>query len=122
MFTLKFQPKNEKHEEHYTHLFMAISLTQRQIPVAEWDDVVSLLKKLKSIGIDTQEKLGNSSIYRLNAEGGEVHLERAEMVLLKDFMKQPIWRPSALEQIKETLDFLDSAPKKDEVSTPRLEK
>lgn len=122
MFFLKFEPKNETHERHYTHLFMSISLTQRQIPVAEWDDVVSLLKKLKSIGVDTKEKVGNSSVYRLQDEGGELDLERAEMLLLKDFMKQPIWRPSALEDIKETIDFLEAAPKRPEVSTPRLEK
>ena len=111
MYCLTFQGRNEKHEEFYTNCFMAISLTQRQIGVAEWDDVIGVVKKLKSIGEDTKEKLANHTVYRLADAGGVVKLERAEMNLLKDFIKQPIWRPSALESVKETLEWLESAPK-----------
>lgn len=111
MYRLELQGRNEKHEEFYANCFMAISLTQKQISVAEWDDVIGLVRKLKAIGEDTKEKLAGHTVYKLCDEGGMLLLERAEMNLMKDFIKQPIWRPSALETIKETLEWLDSAPK-----------
>jgi hypothetical protein len=122
MYKLVFE-ENDLGRQRYEMSFQSIALTQKQVPVAEWDVVVDLVKKLKSVGRPAKEKIGSFTLYDLSEEGGEVILENAEMKALIDFVGQPIWRPLALEDAQELKKWLDGIPKesgKKDGGKPRL--
>lgn len=87
----------------------------RQVQVSEWDDMVGLLRALKPIGIPVKQQ--GLTLYNLKDEGGVAKLDRAERNLLVLFLKQPIWRPETIEDVQETIKWLDELQN----ITPRLE-
>lgn len=82
----------------YAVCYQAVVMSQRPIPVAEWADVVSLLRKLKSIG---QASEVNKDLWDLNTrlETQFIDLERAERSSLLAFIEQPMWRAAGLEDV-----------------------
>ncbi len=107
MYEVKFED-NEIGRQRYEMAFQAVALTQKQVPVSEWDDVVDLIRKLKEIGDPAKESIGATALYNLCEGGGTVLLEKGEMKALIDFVGQPIWRPLALENARELKKWLES--------------
>lgn len=104
---------DDEGRERYEMCYQAIALVpaDMRVPFSDWDDVVGLVNKLKSIGDEGKEKLGQIKLYDLQEGGGEVLLERSEMKKLIDFIKLPIWRPLAIEKAQQLLKWLEAIPK-----------
>lgn len=120
MYALEFKAGDEVSETRYSTCYVAIAITQKQVAVAEWDDVIALMKKLKAVGRDSKEKVQGASLYILGEEGGTVHLERSEHRMLVDFVKQPIWRPTGLEEARNVLKWLEGLkPEEEAKPTPK---
>ena len=117
MYQLDFA-QSETDEARYATCYMAIVLTQKQIQVAEWDDVIALLKALKSVGLDTGGKILGSELplYVLREDGGTIKLERSAYKMLLEFVAQPLWRPSATEATKECKTWLEGLKPEAEVA------
>lgn len=105
MVTLTFEDTDDG-IRNYEISFQAIALSDKQIPVSEWDDVVELIKKLKTVGRPAKEKLGKTQLYDLKDGGGEVVLERSEHKLLVEMIERPIWRPMVIEDAAATKEWL----------------
>lgn len=95
----------EKHR--YEVCYQAIVATDRMPPLEEWEDVVSLLRKLKAVGVPAKERIRGLLMYDLQAPA-TVELERSELNLLKAHIVRPIWRTDAIEDVLETKKWLDS--------------
>jgi hypothetical protein len=108
-YTLQFTPEQGP---EYEICYQAVALSSKQIPVGEWDDVVSLLEALKGVGTEAKEKAGNVALYELREYGGKIELDKAELKLLLDFIRQPMWRPHVLPQVQQTVKWLEGAQKK----------
>lgn len=96
---------------HYEMAFQAIAMTQKQTPISDWDDVIDLIRKLKSVGTPAKQKVGSKELYDLQEGGGEILLEKGEMKCLLDYIGQPIWLPLALEDAQELKKWLEAIPK-----------
>jgi len=103
MYELRFD--GEQGSERFEIAIQSIIMAQKQIQVAEWDEVVSLLSKLKKIGKPTAV-VGGRQLYDLQEGGGVVLLEKAEYKRLLEFVEQPIWVPHVLEQVMNTRGWL----------------
>jgi hypothetical protein len=97
--------------QRYEILFQSVALSQKQCQVSDWDDVVGLVKKLKSIGNPAKERIGTHVLYDLQDGGGEIVLERSEAKLLLEFVSQPIWRPLAIPDALAVRKWLENIPK-----------
>lgn len=115
MITLRFE--GDEGTTRYEICTQAILLTQKTVQLGEYDDVISLLKKLKGIGHPAKERVGSIVLYDLGEDGGSIDLERSESNALVDFIKQPMWRPPVLEDVRGTIQWIEAASKK-----PKLEK
>lgn len=93
----------------------AIASTQRATPIEAWDDVIGLLKALKSIG--RQEK--PESQFELKEEGGLIQLQRGERNQLVDFIKSGQWLPGALEKVKPTKLWIEGLQETDDSQSPQ---
>lgn len=110
MHGARLDGKNETDVLVYSILIMSLILSHRETPRHEWDDVIAVTRKLKSLGDPQKETLNGSPVYILKPEGGTLALERSELAVLRTFVEQPIWRPTALEEVKQTLDWLTALP------------
>lgn len=109
MKVARFMP-DEEGRNRYEYCLMSLLLSRREIPLTEWDDVISVTKKLKAIGRDTGEKLMGAAIYQL-VEGGAVQFfERSEVASLRSFLTQGVWRPMVLGEVRATIEWLDKLP------------
>ena len=81
---------------------------QRRIAVNEFDDVISVLHKLKRVGVPSQMH-GGIQLYDLIAHDipQSIELERSERNCLISFIKCPIWRADSLEAVQETIVYLE---------------
>lgn len=91
----------------YELCYQAIALTPRQIAIGEWDDCVDLVRAMKQIGIDAGTKVQGIMLLDLVPGGGIATLSRASHKLLLDMVKQPLWRPDALEDVRSVHAWLD---------------
>lgn len=109
MYKLLFIGNDEACIARFKRCYTAVVMTGRQLAVSEWDDAIALLKALKKIGRDTGNASGLDvpADYVLSDEGGEILLQRSEYNLLLELLKQPIWRPTVLETVKETRTWLE---------------
>lgn len=112
MYQLDFS--GEEGQARFAICHQAIVLTQSSIPVSQWDDCVGLLKKLKSIGVPSGQRLGKTEILDLASDRSKrIQLERTERQFLIERIAQPMWKPDTLEEVMATklwLDTLDEAP------------
>lgn len=103
MYKLKFEsPRN------YAICIQSITMNQKVIPVIEWDNLVSMVRKLKSIGTPSmiQPNRESPTIYDLADSGTEISLTSGEYKLLLDLLQQPIWKTSVIEDIVSVRDWL----------------
>ncbi len=105
MYTLDFVD-DEEGQRNYELSFQAIAMTQKELPLVQWDDAVALVRKMKAVGKPAAQKIGRTQLYDLKAGGGQVLLERSEYTMLFDMVTQPIWRPMALEDVQAVLEWL----------------
>lgn len=109
MFVLSFE--GEKGRERFEICYIAVTLTQRQVAVSEWDDVVGLLKALKSCGVMTKDKIAGTDVDLCDlVEGRQCTLQRSEQKVLLDFISQPIWRPAKIEAVQECKAWIAGIP------------
>lgn len=100
---------SDQDQEIYQLAYQAVVLSQRQTPVAEWEDVVSLLRKLKAVGVPAKERIGTVQLMELAPGGGTVSLERNEHRILLECVEATSWTPLALEtaaKLRSTLQAL----------------
>jgi hypothetical protein len=109
VYEVKFT-NDDRGRQRYEICHQAIVLSQRPTEVGDWDDIISLLKKIKSIGLPGKDRIGKFPLYELEDEGDLV-LENSEMRQLIGFITQPIWRPEILEDVQETKRWLEGLPK-----------
>lgn len=103
----------EEGKKRYEMCYQAIAMVPRDysIPQTKWDDVIGLVKKLKSVGEESETMLGSHHLYDLQEGGGEIMLERSEMKLLVELVGLPIWRPLAIEDAQNLKKWLEAVPK-----------
>lgn len=117
MYRLDFSKDSQdieqlKPEDRYAVCIQAVMTAQRPTSFDSWDDVIALLKKLKSIGTET--KTGNSRTFDLNSGGGVLELQRGERTQLLDFIKQGSWVTEYLEKARGTLKWIEGLPEVEE--------
>lgn len=110
MYELTFEP-NEIGQRRYELCHQSVVLSGKAPEADTWDDVVSLIRKLKSIGNPTAEKINKTFLYDLQEDGGTFFLENSEMKLLLNFISQPMWKPEALEDVVDCKTWLEKLPK-----------
>lgn len=112
MHKIKFED-TEEGRKRYELCYQSIALVpgNHSVPVADWDDVVGLVKKLKAIGVESKDRIGTHHLYDLQEGGGEVTLERSEMKQLIGFVSLPIWRPLTIEDALQLKKWLEAIPK-----------
>lgn len=104
-----------KPEERYSVCIQAVMTAQSPTAFDSWDDVIGLLKKLKSIGTET--KAGSVRTFDLNSGGGVLELERGERTQLLDFVKKGAWVTEFLEKAKGTYKWIEGIP--EEAAEPK---
>lgn len=114
MFRLDFKDKDGMGvllvtaEERYGICIQALRAVQKAPAFDQWDDMISLLKKLKALGrVTNQEAPKHLQQYELK-EPGSIYLERGERALLLDYIRQGQWIPDALETARATLKWLEA--------------
>jgi hypothetical protein len=108
MYKLNFKPDRSrispiKAEEKYLICIQSLVNAAKPAPFEAWDDVIGLLKKLKSIGVPDSE---NPRGFVLKFGGGVVELERGERNQLIEFIKSAPWIPAHLDIAKTTLKWV----------------
>lgn len=126
MFTLKFED-NEQGRKRYEICTQAVILSNpqnggRAVQTSEWDEVIGLLRSLKAGGIKSKQTIGGKALYDLKEGGSEIKLERAEHKLLLEFVRQPMWIPDGLEDVKDVLTWLEAIEHHKESPKHRREK
>lgn len=108
MYKLEFS-KDAQGEKRYTLCFEAC-VSQKEPPaVSDWDTVIDLIRKLKSIGILREKVGGKVDLYDLDKEGAcVIFLEKAEYKKLMAFVKAPVWPAYVLDEIKPMVKWLES--------------
>ncbi len=91
-------------DKKYLICIQSILTAQRPAAFDAWDDVIGLLKKLKSIGVE--KMAGVQKTYDLADGGGVIELERGEKVQLMEFVKAGMWIPDFLEDVRNTYQWL----------------
>lgn len=115
MYKLDFTKDNQgvlesKPEDRYSVCYQAVTSSQTPAAFESWDDVISLLKKLKSIGREEKAENAPMKTFVLNNGGGVLELERSERTLLLEFIKKAPWTNSFLEHVRPTYNWIDKTP------------
>lgn len=124
MYRLDFSKDSQnieelKPEDRYGICIQAVMTAQRPTAFDAWDDVIALLKKLKSIGTET--KVNGIRTYDLNPGGGVLELQRGERNQLVEFIKVGSWVTEFLEKARNTLKWVEGVPDEEEQKTPSKE-
>lgn len=110
-------------DKRYSICIQSILTAQRPAGFDVWDDVIGLLKKLKSLG--NEKNVGPQRTYELKDGGGIIELERAEKAQLQEFIKSGAWIPEWLEDVRNTYKWVEGQQEvkipEDTVSGPRME-
>jgi hypothetical protein len=105
-FTDKFKVLSIEPKERFAVCMQAIASTQRPTPPEAWDDVIGLLKKLKSVA---DEKRSDGKIeYELKLGGAVIELERGERTQLLEFIRTSPWNPMGLETVRGVREWITS--------------
>jgi len=109
MISLEFTPDEVGHAR-YEICTQAFILTTYQPRLDEYDDIASVLRKLKAIGEPNKIVANgtNLTVYDLVEGGGVVELERSEWKTLFDFVNRPIWRAGTIEVVLDCKNWLNS--------------
>jgi hypothetical protein len=118
VYQLDFTPDKNKISpispaERFGVCMQAIITTQRPTPKEAWDDVIGLLKKLKSLADETKLSDGNLN-FKLKPGGGIIELERGERSQLLQFIDAGLWNPLGLEAVKATKVWIDTTAEQDQ--------
>lgn len=114
MYKLIFED-NELDRQRYEMCYQAVVRSDKAPEMGDWDDVIALLRKLKSIGepdksavIGGGKNAQKKTLYDLTAGGGEIELERSEYKFLLECVKRPIWPTVHVEDAQDTKIWLES--------------
>lgn len=113
MYKLNFED-SDLGRQRYEISYQAVVRSDKAPEMGDWDDVIELLKKLKSVGepdksaVISGGKVSKKTLYDLNAGGGEIDLERSEYNFLLKCIKQPIWPTVNIEDVQDTKKWLES--------------
>jgi hypothetical protein len=99
-------------EERFGVCMQSVITTQRATHKDAWDDVIGLLKKLKSIATETKISDINTN-YKLAPGGGVIELERGERSQLLQFIDAGLWNPLGLEAVRATKTWIDNLQEED---------
>jgi hypothetical protein len=117
MYRLDFSKDSQnieelKPEDRFAVCIQAVMTATSPTSFDAWDDVIALLKKLKSIGTET--KVGNIRTFDLNSGGGVIELQRGERTQLIGFIKGGAWVTEFLEKARGTLKWVEGLPEVEE--------
>lgn len=104
-------------DKRYLICTQSILTAQQPASFSSWDDVIGLLKKLKSLG--HEKTVGNQKTYDLNSGGGVIELQRGERQQLLDFIKAGFWIPDFLEDVRNTYKWVEGLADEPETSDPK---
>lgn len=101
----------ESARDRYSICYCAIVLSNRQAPVSDWDTIIDVLRKLKSIGSMVAQKIGDTTIYELATPKEDtlhqtIEVDKAGLVLLIDYIESPIWKVGAIERVADCRNWL----------------
>lgn len=104
MYTLDFTVGPEQEQMRFQICLNAFLMTNRVPPVAEYDAIVGVLRKLKQHAVRV-EKIRGIQIYALE-QNVSLEFTEEELHCILSHVNHPIWTPAALEDVVDTREWL----------------